>query len=229
MPLLFEPGSSWNYSVATDVLGRVVEVASGKPLDDFFDERILGPLKMSDTRFYVEPDDAGRLAALYIPDRQRRARLGPQLGEAGHRPPLFLSGGGGLVSSATDYQRFAEMLRCRGELDGVRLLGPRTLDYMTQNHLPGGVDIASFGTAINAEAPPVGIGFGLGFGVAIDPLAAKVLSTKGEYSWGGAASTAFFVDPAEEITAVFLTQLLPSSTHPLRSQLRQLVYQAIVE
>jgi CubicO group peptidase (beta-lactamase class C family) len=100
---------------------------------------------------------------------------------------------------------------------------------MAENHLPGGVDIAAFGTAINAEAPPVGIGFGLGFGVTIDPVAAKVLSTKGEYSWGGAASTTFWVDPAEELSVVFLTQLLPSSTHPLRSQLRQLVYQAIVD
>jgi CubicO group peptidase (beta-lactamase class C family) len=229
-PLLFQPGTSWNYSVATDVLGRVIEVASGQSLDDFFAARIFGPLKMNDTRFFVDGPDVERLAALYIPDRETgRARRSPAIGGAVLRPPPYLSGGGGLVSSAADYQRFAEMLRQRGELDGVRVLGSRTVDYMTQNHLPGGLDIASFGSAINAEAPPVGIGFGLGFGVTIDPVAAKVLSTRGEYSWGGAASTAFFVDPAEELTAVFLTQLLPSSTHPLRSQLRQLVYQAIVD
>jgi CubicO group peptidase (beta-lactamase class C family) len=229
-PLLFQPGTSWNYSVATDVLGRVVEVASGQGLDDFFAERIFGPLDMSDSRFFVEGGDVDRLAALYIPDRKSgRARQNAQIGGAALRPPPYLSGGGGLVSSAADYQRFAEMLRQRGALDGVRLLGPRTVDYMAENHLPGGVDIAAFGTAINAEAPPVGIGFGLGFGVTIDPVAAKVLSTKGEYSWGGAASTTFWVDPAEELSVVFLTQLLPSSTHPLRSQLRQLVYQAIVD
>lgn len=229
-PLLFQPGTSWNYSVATDVLGRVIEVASGQSLDDFFAARIFGPLKMNDTRFFVDGPAVDRLAALYIPDPEtRRARQSPRIGRAVLQPPPFLSGGGGLVSSAADYQRFAEMLRRRGELDDVRLLGSRTVDYMTQNHLPGGVDMAAFGTAINAEAPPVGIGFGLGFGVTIDPAAAKVLSTRGEYSWGGAASTTFFVDPVEELTAVFLTQLLPSSTHPLRSQLRQLVYQAIVD
>jgi CubicO group peptidase (beta-lactamase class C family) len=230
LPLLFQPGTSWNYSVATDVLGRLVEVASGRSLDDFFAERIFGPLEMTDTRFFVEGDDAGRLAALCTPDRHTgRAVQNNAFGAAALHPPPYSSGGGGLVSSGADYQRFAEMLRRRGELDGARLLGPRTVDYMTQNHLPGGADIASFGTAINAEAPPVGIGFGLGFGITIDPVATKVLSTRGEYSWGGAASTAFFVDPAEELTAVFLTQLLPSSTHPLRSQLRQLVYQALVD
>lgn len=230
LPLLFQPGTSWNYSVATDVLGRVVEVASGQALDKFFAARIFGPLEMSDTGFHVDAANAGRLAGLYVPDQATGlARSAPTMGEAALHPPRHLSGGGGLVSSAGDYQRFAEMLRRRGELGGRRLLGPRTVDYMAQNHLPGGVDIASFGTAINAEAPPVGIGFGLGFGVTIDPVAARVLSGRGEYSWGGAASTAFFVDPAEELTAVFLTQLLPSTTHPLRNQLRQLVYQAIVD
>jgi CubicO group peptidase (beta-lactamase class C family) len=230
LPLLFQPGTSWNYSVATDVLGRVVEVASGQALDRFFTERIFGPLEMGDTAFHVDAADAGRLAGLYVPDQATgRARSAPTMGQAALHPPSSLSGGGGLVSSAGDYQRFAEMLRQRGELGGRRLLGPRTVDYMTQNHLPGGVDIASFGTPINAEAPPVGIGFGLGFGITIDPVAARVLSGRGEYSWGGAASTAFFVDPAEELTAVFLTQLLPSSTHPIRSQLRQLVYQALVD
>lgn len=230
LPLLFQPGTSWNYSVATDVVGRLVEVVSGQALDEFFAQRIFGPLGMSDTGFQVGPDDAGRLAALCTPDaRTGRARPNGRLGARALGSPRYLSGGGGLISTAADYLRFAGMLRRRGELDGERILGPRTVDYMTANHLPGGVDIESFGTAINAEAPPVGIGFGLGFGVTIDPVAAKVLSSRGEYSWGGAASTAFFVDPVEELTVVFLTQLLPSSTHPIRSQLRQLVYQAIVD
>lgn len=229
LPLLFQPGTSWNYSVATDVLGRLIEVASGQSLDHFLGERVFGPLGMADTRFHVEGSDIERLAALCVPDRETgRARPDRRLGDAAVHHPPYLSGGGGLVSSAADYRRFAEMLRRGGELDGERLLGPRTVDYMTRNHLPGGADIASFGTAINAEAPPVGIGFGLGFGVTVDPVAGKVLSSKGEYSWGGMASTTFLVDPAEELTAVFLTQLLPSSTHPIRSQLRQLVYQAIL-
>jgi CubicO group peptidase (beta-lactamase class C family) len=229
IPLLFQPGSSWNYSVATDVVGRLVEVVSGQSLDAFFAERIFRPLGMTDTSFYVDETRADRLAALCIPDKDKQARQNDAMGANALRPPKCLSGGGGLISSAGDYHRFVEMLRRGGELDGARLLGPRTVQYMTQNHLPGGVDIASFGTAINAEAPPVGVGFGLGFGVTIDPTAARVLSGKGEYSWGGAASTAFFVDPSEELTAVFLTQLLPSGTHPLRSQLRQLVYQALVD
>ncbi len=229
MPLVFEPGTSWNYSVATDVLGRLVEVVSGLSLDEFFAERICGPLGMSDTSFFVRPEDGDRLAELYVPDPATgRARPAPNFGRAALSPPRYLSGGGGLISTAADYLRFSEMLRRKGELGGVRILGPRTIDYMTRNHLPGNLDIASFGTPINAETPPVGVGFGLGFGVSIDPVAAKVLTGLGEYSWGGAASTAFFVDPAEELSAVFLTQLLPSSTYPLRSQLRQLVYQAIV-
>jgi len=230
LPLLFEPGTAWNYSVATDVLGRLIEVASGMALDRFFAERIFEPLEMGDTKFFVEGPDVERLAALYSPDGVTgRARLNSELGQGVLRRPPYLSGGGGLVSSAHDYQRFAEMLRCRGELGGVRLLGPRTVDYMTANHLPGGVDLARFGTAVDAAAPDFGLGFGLGFGVNVDPVAAKVLAGKGEYYWGGMASTTFFVDPAEELTVVFLTQLLPSGTYPIRSQLRQLVYQALVD
>ncbi|HEV2360332.1 MAG TPA: serine hydrolase domain-containing protein, partial [Acidimicrobiales bacterium] len=230
LPLLFEPGSSWNYSVATDVVGRLVELISGQSLDEFFDERILGPLGMTDTSWWVPEDKADRLAALYTPDfRTGKAHRGNRASAEALSPPRALMGGGGLMSTAADYMRFCEMLRGRGELGGTRILGPRTVDYMTVNHLPGNLDMADFGTPINAEAPPVGMGFGLGFGVVIDPAASKVLSSRGEYSWGGAASTGFFIDPREDLVGVFMTQLLPSGIYPLRSQMRQLVNQAIVD
>jgi CubicO group peptidase (beta-lactamase class C family) len=230
LPLLFQPGTEWNYSVATDVLGRVIEVVSGQPLDRFLAERVLGPLGMTDTSFWVDETAAGKLAALYVPDpRTRRAVRNDELGGRFLQPPACLSGGGGLVSTAADYHRFTQLLLGRGELDGVRLLSTRTIRYMTRNHLPGGADLEAFGRPLFAETTFAGVGFGLGFSVVHDPVANKVLSSAGEFAWGGAASTAFWVDPAEEITALFLTQLLPSSTHPLRSQFRQLTYQALVD
>jgi CubicO group peptidase (beta-lactamase class C family) len=230
MPLLFQPGSEWNYSVASDVLGRVVEVLSGQPLDEFFHARIFEPLGMTDTAFSVVETDHRRLAALYMPDaRTRLAKRLDSMGDLALRPPAVLSGGGGLVSSAPDYNRFVQMLLGEGELDGARLLGNRTVRYMTRNHLPGGVDLEQFGRPLFAETTFDGIGFGLGFSVVEDPAKNKALSIKGEYAWGGAASTAFWVDPTERITALFFTQLLPSSTHPIRPQLRQLVYQALVD
>jgi CubicO group peptidase (beta-lactamase class C family) len=227
---LFQPGAEWNYSVATDVLGRVVEVASGQSLDEFFRSRIFEPLGMSDTAFSVAPSDHQRLAALYTPHRRtgRAVRL-DTMGNAALQPPRVLSGGGGLVSTARDYHRFAQMLLGEGELDGARVLGSRTVRYMTRNHLPGGADLEEIGRPLFAETTYDGIGFGLGFSVVEDPAKNKVLSTKGEFGWGGAASTAFWVDPVERITAMFFTQLLPSSTHPIRPQLKQLVYQALVD
>jgi CubicO group peptidase (beta-lactamase class C family) len=226
-PLLFDPGAEWNYSVATDVLGRLVEVVSGQRLDEFCAERIFGPLGMVDAAFHVEEGHTGRLAALYGPGPDGRAT--PLAGPVAQRPPTFVSGGGGMVSTARDYHRFMEMLRRGGELDGARLLGPRTVRYMTANHLPGGADLEAFGRPLHAEAAFEGVGFGLGVSVVIDPVKGKVPSSAGEYGWGGAASTTFWVDPAEDLTVQFLTQLLPSSTHPIRSQLRSLVYQAIVD
>ena len=227
-PLLFQPGSEWNYGVSTDVLGRVVEVVSGQSLDAFFQERIFDPLGMTDAAFYAK--DVDRLAALYIPmpGTQQATRM-DAMGDAAKSQPDFLSGGGGLVASASDYHRFSQMLLNGGELDGTRLLGTRTVEYMAQNHLPGGQDLEQFGRPLFAETSFAGVGFGLGFSVVQDNVANKVLSTIGEYAWGGAASTAFWVDPAEEITALFMTQLLPSSTHPIRAQLKQLVYQALVD
>ncbi len=234
IPLLFQPGAEWNYSVATDVLGRVVEVASGRSLDEFFSDRIFGPLGMTDTSFWVAEADQDRLAALYTPSAapgSSATRLDALAKVARARPRLF-GGGGGLISTAADYHRFTKMLLDRpgspgGELDGTRLLGPRTLAYMTRNHLPGGADLETFGRPLHAEAPFRGVGFGLGFAVVIDAPAQKTLGSVGEYSWGGAASTAFWVDPAEELTACFFTQLLPSSATRIRPQLRQLVYQAL--
>jgi CubicO group peptidase (beta-lactamase class C family) len=229
LPLLFDPGSEWAYSVATDVLGRLVEVVSGMPLDRFFAERILQPLGMTDTGFCVDDDRADRLATLYGADPVRGRAVEIEAGRAARRPPSMLSGGGGLIGTVRDYHRFTQMLLGRGTLDGVRLLGPRTVDFMTRNHLPGGADLETFGRRLFAESSFEGVGFGLGFSVTTDPAAAKLIGSAGEYAWGGAASTAFWVDPAEELTVVFMTQLLPSSTHPIRPELRALVYQAIVD
>jgi CubicO group peptidase (beta-lactamase class C family) len=230
IPLLFQPGSEWNYSVASDVLGRVVEVASGQPLDRFFAERIFAPLGMTDTAFWVGEDTVKDLAALYVPaPGTGRALRHDALGQGALRRPAAFLGGQGLISTAADYHRFTRMLLGGGELDGARLLGSRTLRYMTRNHLPGGADLEAFGRPLFAETTFDGVGFGLGFSVVLDPVANKVPSSPGEFAWGGAASTAFWVDPVERITALFLTQLMPSSTYPLRPELRQLVYQALVD
>jgi CubicO group peptidase (beta-lactamase class C family) len=230
LPLLFEPGAEWNYSVSTDVLGRVVEVASGQTLDRFFAERIFEPLGMTDTSFWAADADHDRLAALYAPNpaNDEAFRI-DMMGDAAKAPPSMLSGGGGLVGTAADYHRFTQMLLGDGLLDGTRLLGTRTVRYMASNHLPGGVDLEAFGRPLFSETTFDGVGFGLGFSVVEDPVKNKVLSTRGEYAWGGAASTAFWVDPVEDLTALFLTQLVPSSKHPIRSQLKQLVYQALID
>jgi CubicO group peptidase (beta-lactamase class C family) len=208
----------------------VVEVVSGLPLDEFFSQRIFGPLGMTDTSFWT--GDGDRLATLY--GRGGHGQLGriEAMGASALSPRTLLSGGGGLVSTAADYDRFTQMVLARpdspaGELDGVRLLGPRTVAYMGRNHLPGHLDLAEFGRPLYAETPFRGTGFGLGFAVVIDPVPGKVPCSAGELSWGGAASTAFWVDPAEELTASFFTQLMPSDAYPIRSQLRQLVYQAV--
>jgi CubicO group peptidase (beta-lactamase class C family) len=231
-PLLFQPGTEWNYSVATDVLGRVIEVASGQRLDEFFAARILGPLGMADTAFHLGDDGAGRLAALYTPGPGGKAARLDSLGQVARHPVRLNSGGGGLLATAADYHRFLHMLvdtpgSPAGELDGTRLLSPRTVGYMARNHLPGGRDLETFGRPLYAEAPFAGVGFGLGFGVVIDPVLSRVACSPGELSWGGAASTAFWIDQREELAVSFYTQLLPSSTYRIRPQLRQLVYQAL--
>jgi CubicO group peptidase (beta-lactamase class C family) len=229
LPLLFEPGSEWNYGVSTDVLGRVVEVIAGAPLDEVLRERVLDPLGMGDTAFEVTGDDGvAKLAALYTPGAGAPARI-DLLGDEILSSPTFLSGGGGLASTAADYHRFARMLLRRGELDGVRVLGSRTVDFMARNHLPGGVDLEAFGRPLFAETTFDGVGFGLGFSVVVDPVANKVPASVGDYGWGGMASTVFWVDPVQRLTVLFMTQLLPSSTYPIRSELRQLVHSALVD
>jgi CubicO group peptidase (beta-lactamase class C family) len=232
-PLLFQPGAEWNYSVASDVLGRVVEVASGQRFDHFLEHRLFRPLGMTDTAFWADPAEEKRLAALYRPGPDGRAIRFDAFGQGALREPLLLGGGGGLVSTAADYDRFLRMLlrtddSPAGELDGTRLLSPRTVGYMTRNHLPGGLDLQTFGRPLHAESPFRGIGFGLGFAVVLDPVPGQVVCSPGEISWGGAASTAFWVDQEAGLTVSFFTQLLPSSTHPIRPQLRQLVYQALM-
>jgi CubicO group peptidase (beta-lactamase class C family) len=235
-PQLFQPGAEWNYSVSTDVLGRVVEVASGQTLEEFFAARIFSPLGMTDTSFWAGPETAPRLAALYQPGPGGQAKRLDAMGQAALKAPRVLSGGGGLISTAADYNRFLSMLvdlpdkdSPAGELDGTRLLSPRTVRYMGRNHLPGNQDLETFGRPLYAESPFRGIGFGLGFAVVIDPAAGKVTCSPGELSWGGAASTTFWIDNEAGLTVSFFTQLLPSSTHPIRPQLRQLVYQALTD
>ncbi len=235
LPLAFQPGAEWNYSVSTDVLGRVVEVISGQPLDEFFREHILDPLDMTDTEFWVGGDKRERFAQLYYPKPTGASGDGPSK-QAAVMPaapleqrPTMLGGGGGLCGTASDYLRFCHMLLREGELDGRRILGSRTVRYMTRNHLPNGLDLEDFGRPLFAETEFTGVGFGLGFSVALDNAANKVIGSTGSYAWGGAASTAFWIDPAEEIVVIFLTQLLPSSTYPIRPQLQQVVYQALVD
>lgn len=230
VPLEFSPGEHWNYSVATDVLGYLVEVMSGQPFDQYLRERIFTPLQMVDTDFTVPESKRERFAASYTPGAQRELKLfdDPYDSDYG-RPKTFFSGGGGLVSTASDYLRFTEMLRRGGELDGVRILGPRTIAYMTLNHLPHGRDLATSALGSFSEVRYEGSGFGLGFSVVTDPARVQAPCSAGEYAWGGLASTLFWVDPKEELSVVFMTQLLPSSTYDFRNPLRALVYGAIVD
>ncbi|HEX8629571.1 MAG TPA: serine hydrolase domain-containing protein [Catenuloplanes sp.] len=230
LPLLFQPGTAFGYSVATDVLGRLVEVISGRSLAEFFAEHLLGPLGMTDTRWHVDEANVERLAALYAidPASGRTVRY-DDLGRRALRPPTLLSGGAGLISTAADYHRFTQLMLREGELDGVRLLGSRTVRFMTRNHLPGRTDLAGFTTGGFTETTLGGIGFGLGVAVVDDPVPSRLPSSVGEYYWGGAAGTAFWVDPVERLTALLFVQLMPSNIHPLRAHLRQLVYSALVD
>jgi CubicO group peptidase (beta-lactamase class C family) len=228
VPLLFEPGTQWNYSMSTDVCGRLVEVMSGMSLDEFFRTRIFEPLGMVDTGFVTPSADLDRCCPLYVFQAGKGVRLLARP-EVMARAVPFLSGGGGLHSTADDYLRFCHLLVNGGELDGVRLLSPRTLQLMTTNHLPGGRTLNEMGQTTFSEVAMGGTGFGLGFSVLVDPAASQSLGSVGQYAWGGAASTAFWVDPIEELAVVFMTQLLPSNTYPLRRHLQAGVYQALVD
>lgn len=255
-PLLCQPGSEWNYSVATDVLGRLVEIWSGQSLDEFFEQHIFEPLGMSSTGFHIDKGGVERFADLFGPasggdlsnlgvqsvdtDEKALPLSAPAYPdkppiplEAGTnstflQKPVLLSGGGGLVGSIDDYGRFCQLLLNGGELDGTRLLGRKSTTFMLCNQLPDNRDMASMGQALWSETSYQGIGFGLGGAVVIDPVKAGLLTSVGEYHWGGAASTFFWVDPEEELYVIFFTQLYPSSTYPLRKELRTAVYQSLI-
>jgi CubicO group peptidase (beta-lactamase class C family) len=228
IPLEFSPGTAWNYSVATDVLGAVVQRVSGLPLDQFFRTRIFAPLKMDDTFFQVPADKLDRLTDCYtLVAGKGRVMYDRGAESAWSRAPKLLSGGGGLVSTALDYHRFNMMLLNGGELDGARFLGRKTLDLMTQNHLPGKSDLATMSKSLFSEASNAGTGFGLGFAITDDVAKTMVPGSRGEFYWGGMFSTAFFVDPVERVSMVFMTQLSPSSVYPIRRELKTMIYAAM--
>ena len=230
LPLVFQPGSSWNYSMATDVVGRIIEVISKMPLDEFLEKNIFAPLGMTDTAFFVPEEKRSRLASLYRYDEVNHSKIKlDTLGNSSLENPKFLSGGGGLISTAGDYFKFIKMLEGRGKSGDVRIVSSRTIDLMTQNHLPNNADISTFGRPIGEEFLYDGLGFGLGFSVVVDQAKTRVACPKGTFAWGGMASTAFWVDPVNEISAMFFTQLIPSGVYPIRQYLRSLVYAALVD
>ena len=230
LPLLFSPGTRWSYSVSTDMVGYLVEVISGMPFDRFLRERIFEPLGMRQTDFSVPEGGAERFATNYRRDPARGLiveddpEVSPYL-----QPQTFFSGGGGLISTAEDYRRFCQMLLNGGHYEGKRLLGRKTIELMTSNHLPEGEDLAGLATGTFSETSYDGVGFGLGFAVLLDAAKRQSHGSCGEYYWGGAASTAFWIDPAEELVVVFLTQLMPSTVYNFRGELRSLVYSAIID
>ena len=230
LPLEFSPGTRWNYSVSTDVVGYLIEVMSGQRLDAYLREHVFEPLGMADTGFFIEERQVPRFAANYERQADGALKLIDAPTRSVWRSPTFFSGGGGLVSTAPDYYRFTSTLRNRGELDGVRLLGRKTVELMTMNHLPGGQDLTQLAQAgVFTETAYAGVGFGLGFSVMQSPARANILGTAGEFAWGGAASTAFWIDPAEDLIVIFMTQLMPSSSYPLRRELRVLTYAALID
>ncbi|MGI4733066.1 MAG: serine hydrolase domain-containing protein [Janthinobacterium lividum] len=228
LPLEFAPGEAWNYSVATDVLGAVIERVSGQTLDVFFRERIFAPLGMDDTFFQVPADKLDRLTDCWtLSPTGERVMYDRGADSAWAKRPTLLSGGGGLVSSALDYHRFCTMCLKGGALDDVRLVSRKTIELMTTNHLPGGSDLARMSKSLFSEASNAGTGFGLGFATTIDVARSMIPGSVGDYYWGGMFSTAFFVDPVERISMVFMTQVSPSSAFPIRRELKTLIYSAL--
>jgi CubicO group peptidase (beta-lactamase class C family) len=228
VPLHFDPGTKWMYSYATDVCGYLVQAISGKRFDQYLKENVFEPLGMKDTAFFVPPEKADRLAANYW-RRNKQLKLldDPTTSEYLTEPQMF-AGGSGLAGTTADYLRFTEMLRRGGELDGVRILGPRTIELMTQNHLAGGKDLSEMAISLFTETPYDGVGFGLGFAMTLDAEGAGTIGA-GDYYWGGAASTIFWVDPVEDLVAIFMTQLIPSATFNFRGQLKSIIYSSIVD
>jgi CubicO group peptidase (beta-lactamase class C family) len=224
LPLEFSPGEAWLYSVATDVVGWLVEQVSGRPFEDFVAERILSPCGMADTGFWVRAGEGHRLATCYEHDGNGGMRVQDRAETSSFLArPSFISGGGGLVSTAEDYLRFVEALRT----GTPRLVGRKTLQLMTANHLPQGAFLSQLSRAAFSEAAYEGVGFGLGFATTVAIERTMVAGSNGDWFWGGAASTAFWCDPAEELVVIFLTQLIPSSAWPVRRQLRSMIYAAL--
>jgi CubicO group peptidase (beta-lactamase class C family) len=229
VPLLYQPGERWMYSLSTDICGALVEIISGKPFAEYLQEEIFGPLGMTDTSFFVAPDKIDRFCANYQrgPDKKLKLIDDPAT-SAFTKEPGFKSGGGGLTGTTADYMKFCEMLRRGGELDGHRVIGPRTLAMMHMNHLAGGKDLTQMAIGSFSETSNEGVGFGLGFASTMDEVSTGSLGS-GDYYWGGAASTIFLVDPKEDLTMVFMTQLMPSGTFNFRGQLKSLIYSAIID
>ena len=227
LPLEFSPGTAWNYSVSTDILGYLVEKLSGQKFEEFVRTKIFKPLGMVDTDFHVHPGKEARFAACYVPNAKGGMDLQDDPAKSPYlQPPGFVSGGGGLVSTASDYLKFCRMLINGGSLDGVQIVSPKTIELMTMNHLPEGKDLPALSRSLFSEVAYNGVGFGLGFAVTMDPAKTMIPGSVGEYSWGGAASTSFWIDPKEDLITIFMTQLIPSSTYPIRRELRTLVYSA---
>jgi CubicO group peptidase (beta-lactamase class C family) len=228
LPLEFSPGEAWNYSVSTDMVGLAVERVSGMPFADFLESRIFAPLGMIDTAFYVPPEKMGRFTdAWSLNPKKGRILFDRAEDSLWGQPPILAGGGGGLVSTLADYHLFCRMLLGGGALEGRRILGRKTLDLMTCNHLPGGADLQTLSRSLFSEAIYAGQGFGLGFAVNLDPAKSMVPGSVGEYYWGGIFSTYFFIDPVERVSMIFMTQLMPSSSYPIRRQLKAMVYGAL--
>ena len=227
MPLLYDPGQRWCYSLATDVCGALVEIISGQPFEVFLQERILQPLGMVDTGFRVTDEQVDRFAACYmrLPDKRLILEDDPQTSHYRHKRNFF-SGGGGLVGTTRDYMAFCEMLRQGGQHKGYQLLGRRTLELMTANHLLGGQSLAQMALGAFSETANAGVGFGLGFASTLDEVASASVGA-GDFYWGGRASTLFWIDPEEDLQVIFMTQLIPSSTFNFRGQLKNIVYGAL--
>jgi CubicO group peptidase (beta-lactamase class C family) len=229
VPLRYAPGDRWMYSLSTDVCGYLVEVISGKRFDQFLQENIFDPLEMKDTSFWVTPKKAERFAANYQREPDKTLKLIDDPQRSGYlKEPAFFSGGGGLTGTIADYFRFCEMLRRGGELDGARILGSRTIEMMRMNHLADGKDLAQMALDGFSETANDGVGFGLGFATTLGQVLTGSLGV-GDYYWGGAASTIFWVDPKEDMVVVFMTQLMPSGTFNFRGQLKSIIYSSILD
>ncbi len=217
LPIAFQPGSMFRYSFATDVLGYLVQVVSEMPFEEFLKKRIFDPLRMEDTDFYVPPEKVQRFTSVYGPDEKVGLKISDPFGTSRYIYPTHNpSGGGGLVSTAGDYFQFTQMLLNRGKLSDTRLLGRKTVEWMTSNHLPDGVNLDTSS------------GFGLGFSILLDLGKSPMLGSVGNYGWGGAANTNFWIDPQEELIGILMLQFMPSDTYPIVPDFRNLTYQALI-